>query len=93
MRATKLLDRKASTMSQVTPGRAAPCAREELLAGSQRLGQSAAVASDGQPVVAVAGAEERFDLVISADGLRAIPAQGWGWIAASGTPVTPPGTA
>ena len=43
---------------------------EALPTGSLRLGQSAAVASDGEPVVTVAGADERFDLVIAADGLR-----------------------
>lgn len=43
---------------------------EALPAGSLRLGQSAAVAAGGEPVVSVDGAEERFDLVIAADGLR-----------------------
>lgn len=43
---------------------------EALPAGSLRLGQSATAAGDGQPVVIVDRAEERFDLVIAADGLR-----------------------
>ncbi|MGD9430808.1 FAD-dependent monooxygenase [Arthrobacter russicus] len=43
---------------------------DALPAGSLRLGQSAAVAAGGEPVVSVDGAEERFDLVIAADGLR-----------------------
>ncbi|PJJ55381.1 FAD-dependent monooxygenase [Compostimonas suwonensis] len=41
-----------------------------LPAGSLQLGQGATVAADGQPVVRVDGAEEGFDLVIAADGLR-----------------------
>lgn len=43
---------------------------EALPTESLRLGQSATVASSGEPVVTVDGAEERFDLVIAADGLR-----------------------
>ncbi|MFT4122278.1 MAG: FAD-dependent monooxygenase [Microbacteriaceae bacterium] len=43
---------------------------DALPAGSLRLGQGAVVAEDGEPVVTVAGAAERFDLVIAADGLR-----------------------
>lgn len=43
---------------------------DALPAGSLRLGHSAVVAEDGEPVVRVAGAAERFDLVIAANGLR-----------------------
>ncbi|RGE20348.1 FAD-dependent monooxygenase [Leucobacter sp. wl10] len=43
---------------------------EALPAGSIRLGQSAALAVDGRAAVTVDGAEERFDLVIAADGLH-----------------------
>ncbi|MFT4234631.1 MAG: FAD-dependent monooxygenase [Microbacterium sp.] len=43
---------------------------DALPAGSLRLGHSATVASDGQPIVTVDGGEERFDLVVAADGLR-----------------------
>ncbi|MFT3798915.1 FAD-dependent oxidoreductase [Microbacterium sp.] len=43
---------------------------DALPAESLQLGRSAAVASDGQPIVTVDGAEERFDLVVAADGLR-----------------------
>lgn len=45
---------------------------EALPGGSLRLGQSATLAADGEPVVTVDGAEERFDLVIAADGLRSV---------------------
>lgn len=41
-----------------------------LPAGSLRLGQRGTVAADGEPVVRLDGTEERFDLVIAADGLR-----------------------
>ncbi|MFT4051677.1 MAG: FAD-dependent monooxygenase [Microbacterium sp.] len=43
---------------------------DALPAGTLRLGHSATVASDGQPIVTVDGVEERFDLVVAADGLR-----------------------
>lgn len=43
---------------------------DALPAGSLRLGHSAVIAEDGEPVATVAGAAERFDLVIAADGLR-----------------------
>ena len=43
---------------------------DALPAGTLRLGHTATVASDGQPIVTVEGVEERFDLVVAADGLR-----------------------
>ncbi|MFT4235518.1 MAG: FAD-dependent monooxygenase [Microbacterium sp.] len=43
---------------------------EALPVGSLRLGQRAVVTEDGEPMPTVAGAAERFDLVIAADGLR-----------------------
>lgn len=49
---------------------------DALLAGSLRLGYSAAVTADGEPVVTVAGTDERFDLVIAADGLRGVTSAG-----------------
>ncbi|MFT4229125.1 MAG: FAD-dependent monooxygenase [Microbacterium sp.] len=43
---------------------------DALPTGSLRLGHGATVASDGQPIVTADGFEERFDLVVAADGLR-----------------------
>lgn len=43
---------------------------DAIPATSLRVASSATVAADGQPVVTVAGDEERFDLVVAADGLR-----------------------
>lgn len=51
---------------------------DQLPGATIRRGQEGIVSSTGAPVVVVAGCEERYDLVIAADGLRSDARRRWG---------------
>lgn len=51
---------------------------DQLEPGSLRLGQAAEVTPDGAPTLQVGNHQERFDLVVAADGLRSAARSRWG---------------